>query len=112
IYSVWLTAILFSAIHFQFEGFLPRFLLGLYLGYLFYWTKNLIVPIVAHFCNNALMLVAGYLNPEMISKMEETPMPDLPWYSLLISIILLIPLIAIFRRDHVTDATQMNPEHL
>lgn len=33
--AVWITAFIFSAIHLQFYGFLPRFLLGAALGYLF-----------------------------------------------------------------------------
>ena len=111
-FSVWVTALLFSAIHFQFEGFIPRFILGVYLGYLFYWTRNLIIPILAHFFNNALMIVASYLNPEMVSQLEETPMPDMPWYSLVISTGLLVPLFLYFKRGHRMDATQINPENL
>lgn len=47
-------AIIFSAIHFQFFGFLPRMVLGMVLGYLYVWSKNLWVPIAAHALNNAL----------------------------------------------------------
>ena len=39
--SVWVTSFLFSAIHLQFYGFLPRFILGLIFGYLFLWSRNL-----------------------------------------------------------------------
>jgi len=45
--AIWLTAILFSTIHLQFQGFLPRMLLGAVLGYLFFWSKNLWIPIFA-----------------------------------------------------------------
>lgn len=100
--SVWITAFIFSAIHFQFEGFIPRFILGLFLGYLFYWTKNLLIPIIAHFFNNGLMLVASFFHPEMIADLEDTPMPDLPWYSVIISIVILLPLVFYFR--------QLNPK--
>src|SRR5690606_15245342 len=47
--AVWVTAFLFSAMHFQFEGFLPRFLLGLILGYLMLWSGTLLFPMIAHF---------------------------------------------------------------
>ena len=39
--AIWVTAIIFSAIHFQFSGFFARMLLGAYLGYLFYWSRSL-----------------------------------------------------------------------
>ena len=58
--AIFVTAFLFSAIHLQFYGFLPRFLLGLLLGYLFYWSKNLWIPIIAHFLNNLMVLLLYY----------------------------------------------------
>lgn len=54
--AVWIAAFLFSAMHFQFYGFLPRFVLGALLGYLFVWSKSIWAPILAHFVNNALAL--------------------------------------------------------
>ena len=59
--AVWITAFIFSSIHFQFYGFIPRLLMGAFLGYLFAWTNNLWVPIVAHFTNNALAVIFFYL---------------------------------------------------
>ncbi|MBR4918420.1 MAG: CPBP family intramembrane metalloprotease [Bacteroidales bacterium] len=58
--SVWITALIFSAIHFQFSGFIPRLLLGAYLGYLFYWSRSLWLPILAHFLHNALSLLVDF----------------------------------------------------
>ncbi len=55
--AIWTTAILFSAFHFQFYGFLPRLLLGGLLGYLTIWTGSLYTPILAHLFNNALALI-------------------------------------------------------
>jgi uncharacterized protein len=54
--AVWLTAFLFSSLHLQFFGFLPRFILGLIFGYLFLWGRNLWLPVIAHFINNAVSL--------------------------------------------------------
>lgn len=56
-WGVWISAILFSAMHLQFYGFLPRMLLGAALGYLFVWSGSLWVPVLAHFANNALALI-------------------------------------------------------
>ena len=58
--AIFISAFLFSAIHLQFFGFLPRFVLGLVLGYMFYWSKNLWLPILAHFTNNAFAIIFNY----------------------------------------------------
>ena len=58
---VWIVAIIFSAIHFQFYGFVPRVVLGLWLGYLLVWTRSLWVPIIAHTLNNSTVVVFSYL---------------------------------------------------
>jgi uncharacterized protein len=59
--SVWVTSFLFSAFHFQFFGFVPRFILGLVFGYLFLWSKSLWLPVISHFTNNAVPTVGAYL---------------------------------------------------
>lgn len=60
--GVLLSALIFSAIHLQFYGFLPRLMLGLVLGYLFVFTRNLWVPIFVHFLNNASSAIVYYLH--------------------------------------------------
>ena len=57
--AIWLTAFLFSAIHLQFYGLVPRMLLGAWLGYLLWWTGSLWVPVLAHALNNAVSLSFG-----------------------------------------------------
>ncbi|MBF9222869.1 CPBP family intramembrane glutamic endopeptidase [Hymenobacter ruricola] len=59
--GVWLAAAIFSAIHLQFFGFVPRFVLGLVLGYLYLWSGNILVSMAAHFTQNAFQLVILYL---------------------------------------------------
>ena len=58
--AIFISAFLFSTIHLQFFGFFPRFVLGIILGYMFYWSKNLWLPILAHFTNNALAIIFTY----------------------------------------------------
>ncbi len=58
--AIILTAFIFSAIHFQFYGFIPRFLLGIYLGYLLVWSGSLWLPIIAHFMHNAISVIIDY----------------------------------------------------
>lgn len=56
--AVWVTAFIFSFIHFQFYGFLPRAILGIALGYFYVYGKSLWIPIWAHFLNNATSVLA------------------------------------------------------
>ena len=51
--AVWITAMLFSLIHVQFYGFLPRMIMGALLGYFVVWSGSLWTSILAHFINNA-----------------------------------------------------------
>lgn len=58
--AVWISALIFSLVHLQFYGFFPRLVLGALLGYLFLYTRNLWAPILAHFINNATVIVLHY----------------------------------------------------
>jgi uncharacterized protein len=60
--AIWLAAAIFSAIHFQFYGFVPRMLLGAMFGYIYVWTGNLWLPIIAHIANNGFIVIMMYLN--------------------------------------------------
>ncbi len=60
--AIIISAVVFSAAHLQFFGFLPRVVLGLILGYLFYITRNLWIAIAAHFANNAFAVIVAFLN--------------------------------------------------
>lgn len=56
-FVIWSAAILFSAFHLQFYGFIPRMLLGAYPGYLLLWTRSIWIPVFAHFINNATAVI-------------------------------------------------------
>ncbi|MBN1388603.1 MAG: CPBP family intramembrane metalloprotease [Bacteroidales bacterium] len=58
--AVILTAFVFSAAHLQFYGFLPRFILGLVFGYIYLWSLNIWLPVLAHMVNNAIPVVLSY----------------------------------------------------
>lgn len=59
--GIWISAILFSALHMQFFGFFPRLFLGAFFGYLLLWTGSLWAPILAHFLNNGTAVVLNYV---------------------------------------------------
>lgn len=60
-WAVIITAVIFSALHLQFYGFLPRTILGIMFGYLFVITRSLWVPILAHFVNNGAAVIVAFL---------------------------------------------------
>jgi len=72
--GVWIAAFIFSFIHFQFYGFLPRFLLGLYFGYLLVWTSCIWVPVTGHFINNGVAVLYYHFSTK---PMGETNMDKL-----------------------------------
>jgi uncharacterized protein len=59
--GIWLSAILFSALHMQFLGFFPRMFMGAAFGYLLLWSGSLWLPMIGHFVNNAGAVLIAYL---------------------------------------------------
>ncbi len=59
--AIFISAFLFSAMHFQFYGFIPRLMLGLGFGYLYFWSGSIWVPVLAHFVNNGAAVLAAWL---------------------------------------------------
>lgn len=60
--AIWISAIIFSAMHMQFFGFFPRMLLGALFGYTLWWTRSLWVPIILHAFNNGMYVVSEWIN--------------------------------------------------
>jgi membrane protease YdiL (CAAX protease family) len=73
-FGIILSAFIFSAIHGQFYGFVPRFVMGCLFGYLFVWGGSLWYPIVAHFVNNTFaVLTFYYFRGTNLEKFTENP---------------------------------------
>ena len=96
--GIWIAAVLFSAIHMQVYLFLPRLLLGALFGYLVYWTRNLWYPIIAHFLNNAFVLVAAYYLHLKGEKINLDEVGTLPLSTSIFFILILFGLIYTFRQ--------------
>lgn len=97
--GIFITSFIFSAIHISFFGFLPRLFLGLMLGYIFYYSKNLWLSVIAHFLNNAFSVTvlyglsrSGKLTPE---AMEES----YPLYYGLIGAAAIVLLFMAFKKE-------------
>jgi membrane protease YdiL (CAAX protease family) len=72
--GILITSIFFSALHFQFLGFLPRMFLGVILGAIYWYSGSLWPSIIAHFVNNAVQVVAVSYAPEYIEKNPAVPL--------------------------------------
>jgi membrane protease YdiL (CAAX protease family) len=77
--AIWISAVLFSAIHMQFFGFIPRVLLGALFGYLYLWSGNLLVPMFAHFMNNGFSVLMLYLKQLGIIDIDIETTEAAPW---------------------------------
>lgn len=77
--AVWLAALIFSLVHFQFYGFIPRLFLGALLGYLLLYTQNLWIPVIFHFINNATVIVLHFFwgDAEWFNSLDEMPLTPL-----------------------------------
>jgi hypothetical protein len=58
--AIWVVAFIFSAMHMQFYGFMPRMLLGAFFGYLLCWSGSLWLPIIMHALNNSLYIIGEW----------------------------------------------------
>lgn len=107
--AIWLTAIIFSAIHVQFYGFIPRMLLGALFGYLFFWSKSIWLPILAHFINNGTAVVTAYIYQRKgipLDKLDSgTPSPN---YMYFISFVGAAALIWLFYRVAANNQIDKN----
>jgi len=92
--AVFLSSVIFAAIHLQFYGFLPRFLLGMGLGYLYFWSGSLWLPITAHFANNFLSVGVEFLYRKGLfpTNAEEFGMNSAAWLTMvsIVSIVLIL----------------------
>lgn len=89
--AIWVSAAIFSFIHFQFFGFFPRLLLGAFFGYLYVWNRNIWIPIIAHFFNNGWALTMQYMYQQKQIAVDPEKLGEItPWWSVLISFALVV----------------------
>lgn len=75
-FGIWISAFLFSALHLQFFGFVPRLLLGALLGYFLVYSGSIWVPVLVHFINNALGVLSMHFSGESKGQLEQLVDPD------------------------------------
>ncbi|MEM9546653.1 MAG: CPBP family intramembrane glutamic endopeptidase [Bacteroidota bacterium] len=69
--AIFLASAIFSGIHLQIQGFLPKLFIGLILGYAYYWTKSLWYPMILHFINNGMQTLLLFLAGDQLEAMED-----------------------------------------
>jgi hypothetical protein len=102
-WAIWITAFIFSAIHMQFYGFIPRILMGAMFGYIFVWTGSLWVPILMHFTNNGIAVLVYYLMGESMdgkSYADTFGAGTTWWVGVLSLLITSLGLLIFYRRTH------------
>lgn len=100
--AVWLSALFFSALHLQFYGFFPRMLLGVLFGYIYYWSGNILYPMIAHIFNNFFSLTIFYFSQKgLLNENFEVSInssPNIPIGLIIISAVLFIGFMYLLRR--------------
>jgi hypothetical protein len=108
--GVILAAFLFSFIHFQFYGFIPRFLLGLYFGYLLVWSSSIWAPVAGHLINNGIAVLYYHfaVRPMGDTMMDKLGIEQGAYYALYLSVFLtsaIIGLIYLHEKQSKTGVT-------
>lgn len=105
--AVWISAFIFSFIHFQFYGFVPRLLLGALLGYIFLWSGNLWIPVIIHAINNTIGVLTFHFfhNTPLYDKLETFGVGNTLWATV-VSIILSGTILAILSREYQKNNPQ------
>ncbi|WP_443937217.1 lysostaphin resistance A-like protein [Pedobacter sp. MW01-1-1] len=106
--AIWLTAMLFSAIHLQFYGFIPRMLLGAGFGYLYFYGGSIWYAILAHFLNNAFAVCqVFYMQKKNIPLENADQSLAFPYYICIISAIITLALFKYFK-DNVNRERKLD----
>jgi uncharacterized protein len=113
ILSICITAAIFSAIHGSFIGFLPRFVLGFVLGWLFYRTNKLWLSIIGHFINNAIGVTVMYAMTKMGKPITPNSMEDsFPILAGVVAMAIVIALLYAFDKVSKQDIEEPGQEAL
>ena len=108
--AIWVVAILFSAIHLQFYGFIPRMLLGVWFGYLLYWSGSVWVPVIAHITNNSLSTIFSFTeNNNYINKDPNViGIGETYWLSIFSSVLILLISLYFFKTKRNFRSSGLN----
>ncbi len=112
--GILIASMLFSAIHFSYFGFLPRTALGLILGYVFYYSKNLWLNILIHFLYNGIIVTQLFVANKQGKQIDKVMDESMPIWLGLIAVIGMIVLMRIFKQEselHIEQEQKSNSEN-
>ena len=109
--SVVITSLLFSAIHFSYYGFLSRFALGMTLGFLFAYSRNIWIPILAHFLNNAIGVIQIYILHMQGKKIEDNMDDRFPLWVGLIALVIIVFGLKLYEKSTIQDQEKNRTEN-
>lgn len=109
--GIWIAAIIFSLIHFQPEGFIPRALLGALFGYLLVWTGNLWVPIIGHITFNSSQILAQYVFLQAAQNKSLEELEFFPIIPTIISTIITVVLVLILIKINKSNQIRLIDNH-
>lgn len=98
--GIFIASCIFSFIHFEFYGFIPRLILGMLLGYMFYFSGTIWVPMIMHFVNNGTAVILYYLNNKGITNIDVESFGKTEILPLVISIAVMILLFMFVIKHH------------
>lgn len=107
--GILIAGILFSSFHFSYFGFLPRMALGVILGLIFYYSKNIWLSILLHFLNNAFVITQLYIASGMGKSVSKTMDESIPSWWGIIALVLLLVFFRSFKKE--SDLVLVNREN-
>jgi membrane protease YdiL (CAAX protease family) len=96
--ALFVAAVIFSLAHFQMEGFIPRLVLGMVLGWLYWKSGNLWVPSIAHLFNNGAQVLGQYLHKQGLSSVNLEDDISVPVVAALLSLLLAAGVITLINK--------------
>ncbi len=97
--AIWIAAIIFSTIHFQFYGFIPRMLLGALFGYFLVWSGSMWIPVLGHFMNNSVAVITAYIYQRKNISLDKLDEPgSVSWWVYIVCLLLTVMLLWQFYR--------------
>ncbi len=97
-----LSAFIFSAMHIQFYGFLPRFVLGILLGVIYWYSGSLWTAILAHFFYDAFLITLVYFNPATLQNENALNLSNLTLMALISLAFVTLMIVWMKKRSTVT----------
>ena len=108
IVAIVVTAIIFSAFHFSYFGFLSRMVLGIVLGFIFEYSRTIWLPIILHFINNGIAIITLYTVRGNQQKMNKVMDENLPLYWGIVAVALVVYFLHCLKKDTNYERLEKN----